>query len=68
MLAASEQWAEDRTQTLNLSDEEWAKAEREMTSDESSSEEEIPMTDADNAVPGARVPLGEQIAVCQRRW
>ena len=52
---------------LGYDSEDWAN-ECETTSDESSSEEEIPMTDADNAIPGARVPLSEQISVCQRRW
>eukprot|EP01048_Picozoa_sp_COSAG05_P005031 COSAG05_NODE_289_length_12065_cov_9.271519_8_plen_222_part_00 len=57
----------DAAMTLGYDSEEWAN-ECESTSDESSSEEEIPMTDADNAIPGARVPLAEQIEVCQRRW
>ena len=33
-----------------------------------SSDDEIPMTAADRAEPGARVPLAEQIWTCQERW
>ena len=48
--------------TLGYGKAEW---EAEYTS---SSDEEIPMTAADRAEKGARVPLSEQIEACLGRW
>lgn len=52
----------DDAKTLGYDREEW---EAEYTS---SSDDELPMTDADRAVKGARVKLSEQIKTCQARW
>jgi hypothetical protein len=56
--------AEERAdaKVLGYDREEW---EAEYTS---SSDDELPMTDADRAVPGARVKLSEQIKTCSARW
>jgi hypothetical protein len=52
----------DDAKILGYNREEW---EAEYTS---SSDDELPMTDADRAVKGARVKLSEQIKTCQARW